>query len=214
MDIRVECTCGQAYEFAVEPANNLMPCPVACPACGTDGTQLANQFIASSLGIAPIPVPPPVSAPTGLRINRPQPQATPPPIGIASQMPAAAAPPPPLARAGVAAASRSRSVGGENNLGMGILGAILGAALGAGLMYGFFLLADFKFPLFGVGIGALTGYGARLLYRGTDHSLGVIAAVISLGTVAGTLYLMFGDLAIINIVSMIVSVSVAYRIAS
>ncbi len=215
MDVRVECPCGQAYKFAVEPVNELMPCPVACPACGADGTQLANQFIRSAAVPAQIPIPPPAAPATSMRVNRLPPSAALAPAGVAGGAAQAAAPPPvPLARTAMAAASRSKSGGTTNNLALGILGAVLGAALGAGLMYGFFLLSDFKFPAFGVAIGALTGLGARLLYRGTDMSLGVMAAVISLATTVGTLYFMFGGMAILGIVSMIVSAIVAYRIAS
>jgi hypothetical protein len=114
----------------------------------------------------------------------------------------------------MAALPRPKSTASDNNIGLGILGAVLGAAVGAGLMYGFFLWTGFRFPLFGVGIGALTGGGARILYRGTDTSLGVMAAVISLATTMGSLYFMFGDLAVMFIVSMLVSAYVAYRIAS
>jgi hypothetical protein len=206
MDVRVECPCGQAYEFPVEPVNNVMPCAVACPVCGTDGTQQANQFIQLATG-APIPQPPPVPTAAGLRINR----EAPPPA------PAASAPPPLAATAMSRAAIISRpakSVEASNNMLLGIVGALLGAALGAGLMYGFFLMTGFKFPLLGTGIGLLTGLGARILYRGTDMGLGVLAACISLFTSAGALYLMFGDAAIIGAVSVIVSGFVAFRIAS
>jgi len=96
---------------------------------------------------------------------------------------------------------------------MGILGAVLGAALGAGLMYAFFLWADFRFPLMGTCIGALTGLGARMLAKGTDTTLGAVAGGIALVSTAGTLYLMFGDVAGMFILSMIVSVGFAYKIA-
>ena len=101
----------------------------------------------------------------------------------------------------------------EYSLGLGIAGAILGAALGAGLMYGFFIWADFRFPLMGTGIGALTGLGARILARGTDMTLGGIAGAIAFLATGGTLYLMFGDIAAAFIISMIVSVSLAFKIA-
>jgi hypothetical protein len=97
---------------------------------------------------------------------------------------------------------------------MGVLGALLGAGVGAGLMYGFFLMLEFRFPLLGVGIGALTGLGARLLYRGTDGVLGGIAAGIACVAVVATLYLMYGSFPLMNIISVCVSVSVAYRLAS
>jgi len=99
-------------------------------------------------------------------------------------------------------------------MGLGILGALLGAGLGAGLMFGFYEWAGFRFPLTGVGIGALAGYGARLLGRGTDTTLGVITGAIALASVFGTFYLMYGGFAIFNIISIVICVGVAYRLAS
>src|SRR5438046_2682827 len=90
---------------------------------------------------------------------------------------------------------------GEFNRGKGIVGALLGAALGAGLMVGFFTLAGFRFPLLGVGIGVLTGYGARLLFKGTDTTLGFIAGGISLVAVVASLYLMYGEFPMMSIIS-------------
>ncbi len=94
------------------------------------------------------------------------------------------------------------------------MGALAGAAVGAGAMYGFYALAGFRFPLLGVGIGALTGYGAKLLYKGRGNELGIISGAVALAAVVGTLYLMYGTFPIISIISVAVSVSVAYRIAS
>ncbi len=99
-------------------------------------------------------------------------------------------------------------------MGMGVLGAFLGAALGAGLMYGFFVMAGFRFPLLGVGIGALTGYGAKLLYKGTSNGLGVVAGGVAVVAVVGTLFLIYGEFYFISIISVVISVSMAYRIAS
>jgi hypothetical protein len=75
-------------------------------------------------------------------------------------------------------------------------------------------LAGFRFPLLGVGIGMLTGYGAKLLYKGTANMLGIISAVVAMVAVVGTLYLMYGEFPIVSIISVLVSVSLAYRIAS
>jgi len=44
--IKIECDCGQHYAFDVEPVNGRMPSRVACPSCGTDGTNSANDTIA------------------------------------------------------------------------------------------------------------------------------------------------------------------------
>lgn len=103
---------------------------------------------------------------------------------------------------------------GQFNLGRGILGAFVGACIGVAAMYGFFLFAGFRFPLLGVGIGFLTGHFAKLLFKGTDNTLGIISAVTALIAVTGTLFLMYGEFPIISIISVIVSASVAYRIAS
>ena len=81
-------------------------------------------------------------------------------------------------------------------------------------MYGFFILAGFRFPLLGVGIGLLTGYSAKLLFKGTDNTLGIISAVTATIAVTGTLFLMYGEFPIISIISVVVSASMAYRVAS
>jgi hypothetical protein len=43
--IKIECECGQHYAFDVEPVDGRMPTAVACPACGADGTLIANEII-------------------------------------------------------------------------------------------------------------------------------------------------------------------------
>src|SRR5678815_1353274 len=52
--IKIQCSCGQHYAFEIEPVNGRMPSPVACPACGADGTDAANEIIEQSpVTIAP-----------------------------------------------------------------------------------------------------------------------------------------------------------------
>jgi hypothetical protein len=199
MELKVVCACGQKYKFDVEPVGGQMPFTVNCPVCQQDGTATANQLLAQ-MPPPPIAPPPMAPAPTALRINVP------------TAEPATAYAAPPRAALRPVAAPQPAAAG-EFILWRGILGALLGAGLGAGLMYGFFLLAEFRFPLMGTGIGALTGLGARLLYKGTDSTLGIIAGAIALLATAGTLYLMFGDIAGMFIISMVVSVSFAYKIA-
>ena len=96
----------------------------------------------------------------------------------------------------------------------GVLGALLGAVLGIAVMFAFYTFAGFRFPLLGVGIGVLTGFCAKALFKGTDQTLGYVAAGIALTAVVGTLFLMYGEFPMISIISVIVSASVAYRIAS
>lgn len=181
-----------------------MPFAVNCPVCGVDGTPSANAILAQSFPATSAPPPPP--APVARVVAAPAPAA--PPI-----MAAVPAIPVPLAAAGAVVKRAPKSAGGSS-LPLGILGAFLGAAIASGAMYGFYLWAGFRFPLLGIGIGLLTGFGARLLYKGTDISLGSISAIIAAIAVVGTLYMIYGEFPVLNIISVVVSVSAAYRIAS
>ena len=113
-----------------------------------------------------------------------------------------------------AARAPAKDSSGPTNLGLGLLGAFIGAAIGAGLMYGFFAMTDIRFPLMGTGVGALTGLGAKILFRGTDSALGAISGGVAAVAVIGTLFLMYGEFPIMSIISVIVSISIAYKIAS
>ncbi len=194
--IKIQCGCGQRYAFDIEPVNGRMTSTVACPVCGVDGTAAANEMIAQSLATQPEAPPSPPLA------TRLRPAAAPVHAG---------APARPFARAVPEAPPKAT---GEFNLGLGILGAFIGALVGVGAMFGFYEWAGFRFPLLGVGIGVLTGFGARILYKGTDNTLGIISGVIALVAVVGTLYLMYGMFPIISLISVAVSVSMAYRISS
>ena len=46
MLIKLNCQCGTRFSFDVEPVNGRMPIRVACPSCGADGTDAANELIA------------------------------------------------------------------------------------------------------------------------------------------------------------------------
>ena len=54
MRVKIQCDCGQRYAFDVEPVNGRTPSPVACPACGADGTGTANEIISSQLTAQPL----------------------------------------------------------------------------------------------------------------------------------------------------------------
>src|SRR5271168_1083784 len=126
--IKIHCGCGQKYAFDTEPVNGQMPAPIACPACGIDGTVTANQLITQTLAAQP---------PPGLAIARP--------AAVAARMDAPPPPaPPPPARV---VAQAPRKPAREFNLGLGILGALIGALVGIGAMYGFYAWAGFRFPL-------------------------------------------------------------------
>ena len=212
MEIKVGCGCGQNYKFDVDPVNGRMPVKVACPGCGTDGTESANHFLTQQFPNSPPPVP------VALRVE----SAGPLRVSLPAAAPAVAAPPPissipgpitsrpsPAVKAGASKPKKSE----EFSLVMGIVGAVLGAAVGAGLMYGFFAWAHFRFPMMGTCIGALAGWGARTLAKGTESTLGAIAAFIALVSTFAALYLMYGGVAGLFILSLAVSAYFAYRIA-
>ena len=102
----------------------------------------------------------------------------------------------------------------ESHLGYGVLGAVVGACIGSGLMYGFYAVTNFRFPLLGTGIGVLCGLAARWLNKGGDDRLGFVAGTLSLAAVVLTLFLMYGTFPYLSVISAAVSVSVAYRLAS
>jgi hypothetical protein len=219
MDIKIVCGCGQKYIFEVDPDNGLMGASVVCPACGADGTMEANEILTQIFPESPAGPESERVAPASTVVEG-GPTRINPPVRLTMAANPPLPTPPPLPAAPVLRPIRPLTVAApeveateEYNLGRGILGAVLGAGLGAGLMYGFFEWAGFRFPLMGTGIGALSGLGARILARGTDTSLGVITAAIALLSTAGTLYLMFGDMAGMFILSMAVSAYFAYIVA-
>jgi hypothetical protein len=81
MTIKIQCPCGQRYAFDIEPVNGRMLSSVACPACGTNGTDAANEIIAQQLVAQPEA---PSTAGPRLRVTvatpsvRPAPSAPPP----------------------------------------------------------------------------------------------------------------------------------------
>src|SRR5688572_14383655 len=79
--VKIECSCGQRYAFDVEPVDGRMPAPVACPACGADGTAAANTVISQSAPAAP-PVAAAAPGPMRVRVAMPKaaPLAAPPPL--------------------------------------------------------------------------------------------------------------------------------------
>jgi hypothetical protein len=102
----------------------------------------------------------------------------------------------------------------EANLGLGIAGAVIGACIGSGLMYGFYAMTHLRFPLLGVGIGFFTAFLAKKLAKGPDDRLGFASGALAMGAVVGTLYLMYGTFPYLSIISVVLSASVAYRLAS
>lgn len=227
IDVKLECHCGQQYAFDVEPVEGRMPTEVQCPNCGSDGTAAANAFIARLLP-PPSPAPStPVPKPGALRISSTAPHSAPGLPSAVAVSPAVLPPPPPpphLPPIPDSSAVKPRVQAGTYldrmpdaptfSLGRGIIGGILGAILGSGLLIGLSIAIGFRFPLFGVITGYLTGIGARTMARGTDNSLGAVASVIALLSVSASFFILFGQFSIFNLVSLIMAVASAWRVAS
>jgi hypothetical protein len=217
-EIKVHCTCGQKFKFDVEPVDGQIPFAVNCPACGADGTAAANAILAQQLlsttAVRPVTAavaPPPPRAPGPMSPPRAAPAQTTAPAAIS------------LATEEALRSVKSRSWEAKDttkfHLSRGVLGAVLGAGLGCVLVVGFVLLFHFVFPFAFAGIGALTGSGARIGYRGTSSTLGLIVILIYVGTFILMSFLLSGPtgflLALIGrIFSLIVGIAAAYRIAS
>lgn len=209
MEIKVVCQCGQKYKFDAESVQGRMPFTVQCPVCKADGTESANAFLAQC-------APPPMMAP----MPAAPPPPPPPPISGGLRITHAAAPNP-EASTGLTAhaiaplpSGGKVKVAGEFHLGLGITGAVAGAGLGAGLLLAFDHFAGFRFPLTGVVVGALSGYLGRLLGKGGNSSLGMVSAVVSAAAISATLYLIYGEIPTITIISIVIGTSFAWRIAS
>jgi hypothetical protein len=224
MELKVVCGCGQKYKFDVEPVNGRMPFAVNCPACNADGTMIANSLI-SQMPPAPAAVPIPVMAeaaaaapaPGGLKINRPMapPPVAPPMAMHAVSSTAAARPSPSAGKAAMPKYMQTNKDTQYNNFLLGIVGACVGAVVAVGLMVGFTMFTHFRFPLLGTVMGAIIGFGARFMYRGTDTTLGAMAAVVAFFAIGGTLYFLFGIIGmLLCMVSLIIGVGMAFKIAS
>jgi hypothetical protein len=202
MELKVVCNCGQKYKFDVEPVNGQMPFTVNCPVCGINGTHLANGLLSQM----PLPMPAPILPPS--------------PIAAAAPVAAPVRPPTPAAAAPRAAATpkylQTNPATQNNKFLHGIAGAFLGAAVALALMAGFTMLTGMKFPLLGTVEGAIIGFGARLLYKGTSSTLGAMSAGVAFLTIIGTFLMMFDIFSILlsGVISLLVGVSVAFKIAA
>lgn len=203
MDIRVECSCGQAYEFPVEPVNNAMPCAVACPACGADGTEIANAFIRQSgINTAPVaysaPMPasmateaPEPAAPArapGLRINRHEASAPPAPLPTPAPLPRMPAVAPKQVKR-----SPMANITGEANPAMAILGGVVAGVIGAFAWYLISKATDMHIGYMAVGVGALTGFGVKMAGGGSTN-FGVVAAICAALAILGGEFLFINSI--------------------
>ena len=186
MQIRVACSCGQHYEFEVEPQNGAMPCNIVCPACGVDGTQAANEFIAEQS--APAPAPAPVAAPAagGLRINRPAP---PPPQPAAAEAPAPVAAPPPQKRYTRALEPDRIPPEAVANVPMGILGGLIAGSIAMVGWYMLTIATEREFGFVAWIVGVIVGIGVRIGAREGTPMLGYTASMCAALAILGGQFL-------------------------
>jgi hypothetical protein len=219
MEVKLACDCGQHYAFDVEPADRRMPVPIQCPGCGKDGTPAADAYLELHL-----PSPPPVAVikPGAIRISAASTDA---PTRSAVLLPSGPSP------AHLAPAHPSLSGPGAKSVPTGSyldrmpdaptfsllrggIGAVIGAVVSSALLIGLSIAIGFRFPLFGIIIGYLTGLGARWMARGTDNSLGIVASVIALLAVTGSLVFLFNSFSPFNLITIAFAVGCAWRVSS
>ena len=224
MEIKIQCDCGQKFKFDAEPVNGRMPWEVNCPVCGLSGTDKANWIIAhaapvpisaplapigfvSSAPPAGIPIPPPPSA-VPVAAPVPSAEAPKPKLSISRPHAAPAAVPPaatqsavprPMPRQVVASSMAKEPLSSNTLFFRGVLGAFGGAMLGMGIWYGIAVATGYQLGIVAWGVGALTGFGARVMAREGNTALGVVsaffaAAAILLGGTLAVHHMIAGEL--------------------
>ena len=188
IELKVQCDCGQKYKFDVEPVNGRMGYQVTCPVCGRDGTEKGNAILQEKFpgsSAAPPPPPPPRMQPPGLRINS---------SAHAPTTPAADAPPPiaaPRAMPGYSQRVTTSTVEpvSSQQFALGVAGAVAGGVAGMIIWFLIFKYTGLRLGILALGVGALTGYGAKLLGRCHSSSMGLVTATCALLCIFGAQYL-------------------------
>jgi hypothetical protein len=67
----------------------------------------------------------------------------------------------------------------------GLLGAFIGALIGMGVWYGLTVATGYRIGIVAWGVGALTGFGARMLGRDGNTALGVVSALFAAVAIIG-----------------------------
>lgn len=168
MNLKITCACGQKIAFEVEPENEQMPCPINCPACQADVTELANADIRRNLA------PPAEAAPAGPRLR----------VSVASHAPVASAPAPSSGRPSVTVPPPPAPVRDpEEGASMGafLLGTagVLGGAVLGVVLWVLLAKMGLTMKLVAVLVGVGAGLGGRVFCREGDKGLGGVASVVA-----------------------------------
>jgi len=183
MELKIQCSCGSRYKFDVEPVNGRVPAPAVGPVS-------AGVVAPETAPSAQPPAIAPPSAKVGLRLSSHAASHQPSGPASAPEAPAAPVPVPPARH--VPHVPTLAPVMDESNSGdfvRGFAGAVAGALIGGVAYYLLFVHTDVRLKLIALGVGVLAGLGARLLGKDRSKELGVIAAVLSIGVIAGAQYL-------------------------
>lgn len=186
IELKVQCDCGQKFKFDVEPVNGRMGYQVNCPVCGRDGTEKGNAILMERYPNVSSSAPPPSLKPSGLRINSP---------ARTEAAPAHASSPPPIAapRAltgyGQKPAISTVQPVNSKQFALGVTGAIVGGVLGMVVWYIAYKYSGLRLGILALGVGALSGYGAKLLGRCHSQSMGIATASVALLCIFGAQFM-------------------------
>jgi hypothetical protein len=158
MEITVGCHCGSNYCFDETPVNGRLQSPVTCPNCGTDGTNLANEYIRKFV--------------SG-ELEREQERSKPWWQRLFGRSRAA----------GDAAAAEK-----EFRFSFGVAGALIGAAAGFAAWYCIKRWTGFELGLVAWGIGGLVGFCARFAAGGGSFGLAGVASAAAVVSIMGGQY--------------------------
>lgn len=167
MEVTVNCPCGEAYVFEIEPVNGQMPTGVNCPSCGADGTDLSNQFLAEQDHTS--------SSKPSLRLQREEapPEPAPEDLSFESTEPFSGS------------AHGLREDIPQASLLLGTLGAVIAGAIGMGAWYALIKVTGYELGIAAWAIGAFIGFVTLRLAKGGSNSLGLIAGGCALVAITG-----------------------------
>ena len=181
--IKIECGCGQHYAFDVDPVNGRMPTSVACPECGMDGTDAANDGIVQYLAAQPASAP---GVSLYVAAAPPAPSTPPPPIPAAPRQRLPVKPITPQKHDGWGSPETS-----FNKLGTYLMaGSSVLAALTAWGMFGIEVSGTILCVV--VGVCGVVGGAINLAGRGPILAGMIVGPIIGLGGFGAALWWMQG----------------------
>src|SRR5579872_5659210 len=169
MDITVKCPCSSNYTFQEEPVSGRLRFPVACPNCGVDGTNLANEYIQK--------------VQSG-ELEREQERERKRTSVWWRQI---------FRRGGQKAEPSADSAPTTIRLGLGVVGACIGGFVGLTVWYLIKRWTGFELGIVAWGIGLLAGMGARMAVPSGSFALAGVASLSTALAIMGGQYFVLRD---------------------